>query len=384
MSGSNCVLIPAFGGFPSFDCNRGVVGFGRVMHQDGPVSQTMKPSHSPHSVVPLTPHPDKLYVVTCVNNYNRYRTRYRLYRSFKDHVDASGAVLHTIECQLGSRPFEVTSPDDPTHIQVRTTSELWHKENLMNLAAARLPAEARYIAFVDADFTFIRPDWAQETIQQLQHFQVVQMFSSVGYLGPDESQTGTNRIGFVEAWSRGIPLRVGNQTIAAGTFFHPHKNTAALPQYGGDFGPPGGAWAFRRTALDALGGLLDFGILGSSDYFMALGLVGCMQHRIPHGYSEPFKRKLLAWQDNAERVIRRNIGVVPGTMYHHFHGNFKLRHYSTREQILIRNRFNPDVDLRRNTHGVYELADDGTPRHCALRDDIRSYFRVRNEDSIEP
>ena len=343
----------------------------------------MNPAHAPHSVVPISPHPDKLYVITCVNNYNRYLSRYRLYRSFKSHVEASGAMLYTIECQLGTRPFEVTSPEDLTNIQVRTTDEMWHKENLMNLAMAHLPPEARYIAFIDADFSFIRGDWAHETVQQLQHFQAVQMFSSVGYLGPDESQMGTNRRGFVEAWSRGIPLRVGNKTVVGGSFFHPNKSQAALTQYGGDFGPPGGAWAFRRSALDALGGLLDYSILGSSDYFMALGLVGCMQYRIPAGYSASFKRKLLSWQDNAERTLRRNIGVVPGTVYHHFHGNFKLRQYSTREQILIRNRFDPEQDLRRNTHGVYELVDDGTPRHCQLRNDVRSYFRVRNEDSIE-
>ena len=36
---------------------------------------------------------------TCVNNYNRYLTRYRLYRSFQDQVEASSfeRVFYTIE-----------------------------------------------------------------------------------------------------------------------------------------------------------------------------------------------------------------------------------------------------------------------------------------------
>ena len=254
----------------------------------------------------------------------------------------------------------------------------------MNLALHRLPEDAKYIAFIDADFTFLRPDWAHETIQQLQHYKVVQMFASVGYLDANENQVGTNRIGFVEAWQRGVPLRVGGKVIIGGSFFHPNKvQQQAVGKYGGDFGPPGGAWAFRREALDELGGLMDYGILGSSDYFMALGLVGCMQYRIPAGYSPNFKKKLIAWQDNAERTVRRNVGVVPGTIFHHFHGDFKLRQYNTREQILIKSQFDPDMDLRKNSHGVYELIDDGTTRHCQLRDDIRSYFRVRNEDSID-
>jgi len=31
----------------------------------------------------------------------------------------------------------------------------------------------------------------------------------------------------------------------------------------------------------------------------------------------------------------------------------------------------------------YELVEDGTERHCQLRDDVWSYFRVRHEDSVE-
>jgi hypothetical protein len=39
-------------------------------------------------------------------------------------------------------------------------------------------------------------------------------------------------------------------------------------------GATGGAWAFRRPAFDAVGGLLDTCILGSADWHMAFGLAG--------------------------------------------------------------------------------------------------------------
>jgi Glycosyl transferase family 2 len=340
----------------------------------------MNPAHTPYAVPPQTPHPSPLHVVTCVNNYNRYNSRLRLYRSFEHHVQSSGAILHTAECALDTRPFEVTDPSNPRHIQVRTKSELWHKENLMNIALSRLPGDAEYIAFIDADFIFARPDWAHETVQQLQHTPVVQMFSTVGYLDANHEQHGTTRVGFVEAWRSGQSLRVGDKLVKGGDFF---TNRTVPGVYGDSFGPPGGAWAFRRSALDQLGGLMDFGVLGSSDYFMALAFVGCAQHRIPAGYHPNFKAKIMAWQENALHHIRRNLGVVPGTIWHYFHGDFSHRKYSSREQILIRAQFDPDRDLRRNSYGVYEWVDDGSRRMQQLRDDVRSYFRVRNEDSID-
>ena len=108
--------------------------------------------------------PDRLYVVTAVSNPARYASRYRLYRAFEKHIKDCGAILTTVEMAYGDRPFEVTKPDEARHVQVRGRQELWYKENLLNIGIARLPACAKYIAIVDADLVFTRPDWAQETL----------------------------------------------------------------------------------------------------------------------------------------------------------------------------------------------------------------------------
>jgi hypothetical protein len=39
--------------------------------------------------------------------------------------------------------------------------------------------------------------------------------------------------------------------------------------------------------------------------------------------------------------------------------------------------------MKRDTQGLYRLHDDGSERFVKLRDDLRSYFAGRNEDSIE-
>ena len=106
----------------------------------------------------------KLYVVTPIINPRRYESRYKLYEKFQKMANDSGAVLYTIEAAYGNRPFQITDPSNPQNIQVRTNTELWHKENLINMAVQRLPSDWEYVAWIDADVSFARPDWVAETI----------------------------------------------------------------------------------------------------------------------------------------------------------------------------------------------------------------------------
>jgi len=102
---------------------------------------------------------DKLHVVTMISNPVRYKSRYRLYKQFKDYMSAEqNVVLHTVEVAYGDRPFEVTDRDDPNNYQFRTSCEIWHKENALNLGIARLPCNWKYMAWVDADIEFLRPN----------------------------------------------------------------------------------------------------------------------------------------------------------------------------------------------------------------------------------
>ncbi len=107
-------------------------------------------------MVPIHAHSGKLHVVTAISNPVRYRSRYRLYRQFAQHVADAGAELTTVEVAFGSRPFEVTDAGHSRHIQLRSREELWFKENALNIGISRLPADAEYTAVVDADFTFAR------------------------------------------------------------------------------------------------------------------------------------------------------------------------------------------------------------------------------------
>ncbi len=78
--------------------------------------------------------------------------------------------------------------------------------------------------------------------------------------------------------------------------------------------------------------------------------------------------------------MKKNVGVVSGLVLHHWHGPMAARGYGERWQLLVKHQFNPATDLKRDSQGLLTLEDNGDPRLVALRDDLRQYFRSRNED----
>lgn len=307
----------------------------------------------------------ELYVVTVLSNPLRWINRYRNYWDFHHHVHAHGAQLVTVELAQGERPFELVQVDDTSiHVQIRSRDEMFHKENLMNIGARFVPATAKYIAFIDADMIFTRPDWVQETIQQLQHYEVVQMFSSFTDLLPNH-RTGATHPSFMY------------------NFFH-RPELLGHGCYGPKWlGSPGGAWAYRVESFKRLGGLLDRCIVGAGDAHMAYGLVqrdeaAPLHAEMKHG-TDQYRLYVRSWQANAAQ-LRKNVGYVEAHMIHKWHGPRSRRGYADRWKILESNAYDPYVDVRPDADGVLEFSGN-KPR---LRDDIRAYFRSRNEDSDSP
>lgn len=342
-----------------------------------------------------------LYVITPLFNPQRYKRRWKLFTDFQKHVRDSGAILLTVECSFGERTsaedeWAVPSPvstEEPTYtshgptpvplaakmppsrlkqdyIKVRANheQEIWTKESLLNIALQHLPADWRYVAWIDADVIFTRPDWVSETLHQLQHYHVVQMFSVALDLSPKYEPIAAHH-SFVNSFQQG------------------HNPPSEASYYGGQ-GPghtgvnkwhTGYAWAARREALDAVGGFIDWAILGAADHHMAKALIGRAEESIHKKIHPNYLAKVLAWQARAEEHISRNVGCVQGTLIHFWHGSKTNRRYVDRWKILVENSFDPEVDIFKDTRGIYKLTGN-KPR---LRDQIRAYFRQRNEDGID-
>ena len=127
-----------------------------------------------------------------------------------------------------------------------------------------------------------------------------------------------------------------------------------------------------------MGGLMEFPILGSADAHMAMALIGKVGKTLHPKLNKNYKEMCYVFEERCNRHIKYNLGYVNGTIMHNFHGNKADRQYSSRWQILIHNDFDPLRDIKKDSNNLWQL-EDLKPQ---LRDDLRRYFRQRNEDAV--
>lgn len=302
-----------------------------------------------------------LHVAAAYANPQGWRSRKRLFSEFQKYMQRLPNVrLYVGELSYGDRQFEVTRSGNQQHLQLRATDELWHKENILNLVIQTFRDDWQYGAYIDGDFHFSRNDIAAESIHQLQTFDWVQMFSQYSNLTHDQ-KLGSTMPSFAAVYSR--------RQLPDGPKQYGNKETGAT----------GGAWAFRRDSFSDCGCLLDTCITGSADWHMAFGMTGKPDtHPELPACGDAYAKSIKIWQARASAAVNGNIGFVDSHALHYFHGAIAQRHYGTRWHILRDNKYDPAVDIHRNSQGVYEL----TPGKTGLRDGIRQYFRSRNEDAI--
>jgi hypothetical protein len=303
---------------------------------------------------------EKLYVITVVSNPQQYKSRYRLYREFSQYMQSFQNVeFYTVELAFAQRKHEVTDASNPYHIQVRGNQEFWHKENLINIGISKLPLEAKKIAWIDADIKFLNPNWVQDTLDSLDHYQFTQMFSEYIDLGP------RNEI-------------LGKATSFMYTYYN--KNERIVSEYGSGLkGATGLAWAARRSAIEAIGGIPDFNIVGAGDWFLAYNLVNMGSAIIQDDLTPGYKMLLEKLSENCKKYIQNNVGYVDGLVVHYFHGKKSNRGYGWRESILRKHRFDPIFDLNRDAQGLYIV----NPQKQEMLNELIEYFRSRDEDSTE-
>ena len=316
---------------------------------------------------------EKLYVVSVISNPQKFKRRYELYYKYKKLMLVNeDVILYTVELAIGQRDFVITINKncpicsdvqsccfcDKCHsIRVRSNSELWHKENLINIGVAHLPEKWNYIAWIDADISFANTNWAKDTIEALQHHHVVQLFQNAIDLGPNDEFL--NKFDGFAYKFRTVDIKLLNKN---------YQNWH-----------PGYAWACTKYAWNSFGGLIEFAILGSADRSMVYSWIGLVEKSIPKGINKNYIEMLKAFQEKCNLSICRNIGYVNGTILHNFHGAKQNRQYGSRWQILVRNDFNPITDIKKNSQGILEF----TGNKPNLIFEINKYFIQRNEDSID-
>ena len=297
-----------------------------------------------------------LYVILPYFNYCKYKRRYELFVQFvKSMKDYPNVRVVITEGAVEGEEYQLPRLDCFLHIRNIIPSQLWIKENLINIAVYQLPADWKYMAWIDADLTFTDPYWVDRTIQSLQEYDVVQLFNECANLGPNGEVLKIDK-------SFGYMYRKSGK---------PYHKTS---RYG--FWHPGYAWACTRSAYEKMGGLIEFGILGSGDRHMALALIGLADYSYPGTIHSNYKALLHIFQD---KCISLRLGYVHGKILHHFHGSIADRKYVERWNILVHLQYDPLTDIYKNNKGVLALTMSGK----RLENALKQYFVTRKEDGTK-
>ena len=329
--------------------------------------QTNSPKPRTPPAPPTTPSSPKnnsvndtpLYVILPYFNYCHFQRRKQLFIEFIERYKATpGIALVVVEAALQGEQFDLPNPmpEAFAHFRVISQDPIWLKENLINIGVSRLPDNWRMMAWVDADITFMNELWVEETKASLTNnpMSIVQMFKTAANLGPDEEVYRLDR-GF--AW-----CILSDAKTQTGKYTDLH---------------PGFAWACSRKAYEAMGGLIDWAILGSGDRHMALALIGDAEGSAPGGIHSDYKERLKAFGQRCKASNLR-LGVINGTILHHWHGRLADRKYRERWNILVTNEYNPSQDVCRSHRcGLLQFTETGK----RLVPEFYDYFQGRKEDT---
>jgi hypothetical protein len=300
---------------------------------------------------------EKLNIIICISNPCQYTSRIILCKEFCQRIfrEETNVNLFIVELAYNNDPFRVTNKDDRYHLQIRTnTPALWHKENLLNIGIQKLfPKDWTNVAWVDADIEFDNPHWASDTITLLKEYDIVQLFGHA--VDMDANKNAMNIFpSFGYQYTHSRPYAKGGDP----------KNQWH----------PGFAYACSRKAYEQMGGLFQYGILGSGDHHMALSWIDKASMSFHNNVSDGYKRSIYRYKDKCKGLT---LGYTPGVIRHHFHGSKKNRRYNERWEILVKHKYDPFTMVTTNDDG---LLVPTTECPQGLLDDILIYFKQRNED----
>ncbi len=312
----------------------------------------MRPDRNPRSNA-------KLWVITTYFNSENYQTRAQNYRTFIERLDECGVPCLTIECAFGDAPCTLAASDVVLHR--RSSSVLWQKERLLNVALEHLPASCEYVAWIDADVIFDDVEWPRRAVEAMQEAPIIQLFDTFVRL-PKGHTTFTGD--YEDEWM-GFCAQVVRRPGCEYDGWYSHGHT-------------GFAWAARREVIERCS-FFDLCLTGSGDHLMSHGFVGdvtsrCIDHII--GVETPLHREYLRWAETAARETGARVGFIPGRIYHLWHGDLKHRRYHERSQQMKLFGFHPGIDLQKAPDGCWQWSG----ANPSLAEWARQLFADRHED----
>lgn len=309
-------------------------------------------------------------VISCY--FNSQKSPYRL-KAFNAFYDKIKHLDHRIiECVIGEAEPEL--PQSENIKRIYTKSLLWHKESLLNKIIDELPAQYKYIFWLDADVIFENKNWLVEGVQELQKYKVIQPFEygvhlerdqRVFYGNPEEiNKQIRNKI---SAGKEVMNIRVWKSFCAT----YRENPTKEFTNY--DLhGHVGFAWGARREILEKVP-LYDKALIGGADHIIAHAAVGQIPHKcITKAFTENMA-EVIEWSEKFHQAIgnENNVGFVKGTLLHIWHGDLFKRDYLNRIKI---NTGKIKQIQQKDENGLYETDDDSF---------VQDYFVSREVSEVE-
>ena len=129
--------------------------------------------------------------------------------------------------------------------------------------------------------------------------------------------------------------------------------------------------------------MLDVAIWGGGDWHMSHALIEKTEGMMRNDLHRNYKKIVTQWYERCRTHIRRNVGSMEGTIFHHWHGRKASRGYNAKHGLLAKFGFDPLRHLKRDSQNLWQLHDDRSTAFVQIRDMMRRIAKERNEDSID-
>lgn len=308
---------------------------------------------------------DTLWAVTSYFNPVGYRSRWRNYAIFREHL---AAPLLTVALEFGETA-ELSAGDADILVRLTEGDVLWQKERLFNLALEYLPAACEKILWLDADTVFPEPDWLERVDRALDHWPVVQPFRDVRRADRALNLGGLDQ----GAWSECAPEQTSAAYLRSRGIRSSRSRQYLGAQYG--FATPGLAWATERSFIESTG-FFDQAIIGSGDLAFWSGVSGDHSCFLHAGRIASVVEVWQEWQPRAHANSQGRVGYLDATVLHLPHGDRRLRNFADRWEILRRSDFDPRTDIRIGDAGTWLWSSPKPDLH----QEVAEYFVRRRED----
>lgn len=288
-----------------------------------------------------------LNTIVVYYNFCNYISRYNVTKKFVDKYNDI-LELYIVELALENQDFKLTDKNNKNHLQLKTKNFLWYKENLINIAINKLlPKNWQHVCWIDCNLEFENDDFIGKTLDKLQQYDFVQMFSTIKYFDTNNDIIETYK-SFIYSINTGLDLS----------------------------SKPGGAWACTRKGYKKIGKLFDTSLC-ESDCILAHAL-GLKQN-----YYKNLNSKYTKNVDSyVQNIINNDITVhfANNKVIYYWHGSQENRNYHVfRKNMIMKYNYDPENHINYDETGLI-CSTVFCPEK--LLKYYEKYFYSRREDSL--